>query len=735
MIQALAVLSILGIVLSFIEFRISIKRVELEHFQENLKTSAKHKLADMNQLINEMVHDLEQTAKAINEYDDFWHPDVGEILKLTNSIDWFDYTGIANAEGKGYDNAENVVDIAEREYFQTAMGGQVAFSEVIDSKLFAGERVQIIAHPLRSNDNEIRGVVFGVFNIDNLGKLISNKGQKNDSNLYIVDSCGAYIGKFQESGSICSNTNFWDDLEKTGLDDQTISTIKSDFEGRKEGGFSYTYEGSQYYACYVPIGPNRWQLIFTVSDSSTDEIVQSLYSLDTKNTIFAGLCYLVLTLCIIWHFRQSDLKIRKAYQDAKRNMEYMHIAMDHSKNTVFEYNQQSKVAQIKTQAKNPLFPAPVMTCVPESFIAMDVIAPDSVPAFEELFDTIQTSRSCEGEIRLIAGAKDMWYRILMHNIYDERNMVIGTVGIVEDISKQKEQEAETRRKLQIQDTLIANALEYGKVDLETGTLLEFNGEESGMPYQDFLYKNVQEKVSQEHAAYVEKKLSLEFVRQAYQEGRETVEMQFLMKCGSAYRWVSCVVYKINMDAENTVIFVVTDIDDRKRQEIALKEQAERDGLTGLYNAVTTRSKINELLSQKDSLNETHVFVLLDLDNYKQINDTFGHSYGDQVLVDIATTLNTRFRSSDIVGRLGGDEFIILLRSVRSYGYAEHMIEELCKAIHKTYTDGDLSVTISASIGIAIAPTDGSTFEQLYKKSDIAQYHVKRQGKNGFSRYQ
>lgn len=734
-VHILSALSILGIVLSFIGFRVSIREVELEDLQENLKMSAKHKLVDMNQFINGMVADLEQTARAINEYDDFWHPDVQKILKLSNDMNWFDYTGVVDAEGNGYDSSGNIVSNGDREYFQTAMQGQVAFSEVISSKIFEGERVQIIAHPLRTEDNKIRGVVFGVLNIEDLGKIISHQGKKRDSNLYIIDSCGAYIGEFQENQSIASNMNFWDDLEQMGLDKQAVSKIKSDFEERKEGEFSYTYQSNRYYACYVPIGPNKWQLIYSVSDSSADEIVQSIYALDTQNTLFAVSCYLVLTICIMWYFKQSNDRIKKAHQESKKNMEYMHIAMEHSNNTVFDYDQKNRVVRLKTDTRNQLFCCSIMTYVPASFISLNVIAPDSICAFKRLFERIKTEQSCEEDIQILSDDEEIWYRISMNNIYDERASIIGTVGIVEDISGQKRKEAETRRKLQIQDTIIANALEYGKVDLQTGTLLEFNGEELRMPFQDFLHKNVQEKVSQEHTAYVEKNLSLESICKAYQQGREMIEMQFLMKCDGAYRWVSCVVYKIHTGAENTVIFVVTDIDDRKRKEIALKQQAERDGLTGLYNAVTARAKINELLSQKDSLNENHVFVLLDLDNYKQINDTFGHSYGDQVLVDIATTLNTRFRSSDIVGRLGGDEFIILLRSVRSYDYAEHMIEELCKVIHKTYTEGDKAVTISASIGIAIAPNDGSTFEELYRKSDMAQYQIKNHGKNGFKRFQ
>lgn len=733
--MVLSLLSILGIVISFVMFRLSVKEVQLEHFKETLQSSANHKLMDTNNILNEMVEDLESVAKIINKYDDFWHPEVKKILQVSNEISWFNFTSIADAEGNGYDNAGNEFNIADREYFQTAMKGQVAFSDVVKSKIFKGEYVQIIAHPLRSEEHEVRGVVFGVMNIHDMKNMNIYKDYGDSDKIYIIDSCGTYIGRFHENNLGGSHINFWSDLEKSTINDKEISKIKSDFEERKEGEFSYSYEGEKRYACYMPIGPNKWQLVYSVSDNSMDELVHSLYKLDTRNTIWGSVCYLLLVLCIIWYFEQANDKIRKAHQEAKRNMGYMRIAIEHSKNIVFEYNQKSRVIQLKTDTRNRLFDRSVITSVPESFVSMNIIDPDSIPTFEKLFETIKTEGNSEAEIQIISDHEEIWYRISMNNIYNDRNEILDTIGIIEDISSLKKSEVAMRRKLQVYDTLIANAIVYAKVDLSTDMLLELNGEEVQIPFRDFICRMIREKVSEEYASYVEEKLSLESLNKAYQEGKESIEIEFVMKLDNIFKWVSCVVYRIYKDDSSTVIFVITDINDRKCKEIALKEQAERDGLTGLYNASTTRLKINEILSLKHSLTEYQIFILIDLDNYKLINDTFGHSYGDQVLIDIATILNTRFRSSDIIGRLGGDEFIVLLCNVKSYDCIEFMIQELCKKIHKTYREGDKEVTISASIGVAIAPSDGNTFEELYKKSDIAQYQIKKEGKNGYKRYQ
>lgn len=272
------------------------------------------------------------------------------------------------------------------------------------------------------------------------------------------------------------------------------------------------------------------------------------------------------------------------------------------------------------------------------------------------------------------------------------------------------------------------------MDLNSDTLLELNGEEVQTSFHDFLHDKIIINVSDEHVSYVRQELSLESLRNAYQQGKESIEIQFLWTFDHSTKWVSCVVYRIRMDDTSKVILVITDIDHQKRKELFFKEQAERDGLTGLYNAVTARLKIDEILSCKPTSNEKHLFILIDLDNFKLINDTFGHSYGDHVLIDVASILNRKFHSSDIISRLGGDEFIIFLHNIKSYEHVEGLIEELCSSLHKTYRDGNTEVTISASIGVALAPNDGNNFQELYKKSDIAQYQIKKNTKNGYQRY-
>lgn len=177
------------------------------------------------------------------------------------------------------------------------------------------------------------------------------------------------------------------------------------------------------------------------------------------------------------------------------------------------------------------------------------------------------------------------------------------------------------------------------------------------------------------------------------------------------------------------------IQKEKRGKEQFRQKAERDGLTGLYNGGTAAEKIDEILGSEKHRNENHILIFIDLDNFKKINDTFGHHYGNQVLVEMAVILAKKFRHDDIVARIGGDEFAVFLLNTASYEKVEHIFGELVEACDKVYEKDGKKVSVSASVGIALAPEHGCTYEELSRKADQALYRVKRNNKKGYCLYQ
>ena len=134
-------------------------------------------------------------------------------------------------------------------------------------------------------------------------------------------------------------------------------------------------------------------------------------------------------------------------------------------------------------------------------------------------------------------------------------------------------------------------------------------------------------------------------------------------------------------------------------------------------------------NQIGEVGESALFIL-DLDYFKQANDTLGHLIGDQILKESALAMKSIVRSSDLAGRLGGDEFVLFIRNVRNLQAIHICAEKINCALQRTYGEEGKEVAISASIGIAVVTTE-TTFEELYQMADIALYKVKEKGRNGY----
>ena len=181
------------------------------------------------------------------------------------------------------------------------------------------------------------------------------------------------------------------------------------------------------------------------------------------------------------------------------------------------------------------------------------------------------------------------------------------------------------------------------------------------------------------------------------------------------------------------IGLISDTDHQKKIIERLESKSKMDLLTQLYNKVTTEAMIEEYLSTCPP-EERQGFIIVDIDNFKGINDTLGHIYGDNVLKKVSARIKDLFRATDIVGRVGGDEFVILVKDMPDDDLLEVKLNEICAIFHDAYTGGNDEYKISASVGAAISPTDGTTFAELYQHADVALYRAKNSGKDRFRLY-
>lgn len=181
------------------------------------------------------------------------------------------------------------------------------------------------------------------------------------------------------------------------------------------------------------------------------------------------------------------------------------------------------------------------------------------------------------------------------------------------------------------------------------------------------------------------------------------------------------------------IGTIEDISNQKRVEMDLLLRAEHDSLTGLFNRKAAIQRIDHILNNASnhvlSENEVHAIILIDIDNFKLVNDTLGHIVGDQLLINIAGSLQKSFRKTDSICRLGGDEFLVFLPGMISQEIVEKKANDFRIEVNQFIFEEKNSVNVSCSIGLAFYPQDGKSFQELYQKADKALYYAKQHGKN------
>ena len=181
--------------------------------------------------------------------------------------------------------------------------------------------------------------------------------------------------------------------------------------------------------------------------------------------------------------------------------------------------------------------------------------------------------------------------------------------------------------------------------------------------------------------------------------------------------------------------VIRDISDRKQAEAHIQFLAHHDMLTKLPNRTLLLDRIQVILATARR-NQTEVGVMfVDLDNFKTINDSLGHYAGDELLKRVASRVQSCLRGVDLVGRLGGDEFLVVLADLTDAEDIAPVAEKIASIISEPFSLEDQVLSVSASIGVSVYPRDGETPDSLIRNADAAMYLAKEQGRNNWQFFQ
>jgi diguanylate cyclase (GGDEF)-like protein/PAS domain S-box-containing protein len=325
----------------------------------------------------------------------------------------------------------------------------------------------------------------------------------------------------------------------------------------------------------------------------------------------------------------------------------------------------------------------------------------------------------------------IWLRTSKVPLYDSNNTVIGILGMYDDITEQKLSEIALRESQQHLQAIIENEPECVKLVDPRGKLIEMNPAGLAMLQADTLEE------AQKHSLI---KFILPEWRTAFIALHKEVmngnnaQLEFEIKgLKGERRWLET--HAVPMRDEGgkvTMLLGITrDVTQRKQSELRIQYLANFDTLTGLPNRHKLDEQLTYLISLAKRSQNNFSLLFIDIDNFKDINDTLGHNTGDTLLVELAKRIRSELREEDTVARLGGDEFILLLPNINTDG-VQKVAQKMLHAIQRPFSIERHELNVTASIGIAIYPTDGLDKETLSKNADAAMYRAKAEGRNGYA---
>lgn len=213
------------------------------------------------------------------------------------------------------------------------------------------------------------------------------------------------------------------------------------------------------------------------------------------------------------------------------------------------------------------------------------------------------------------------------------------------------------------------------------------------------------------------------------------QKEYIRKDGSRYPIKISGFLLTDIDGREVVWGLIEDISEQKAFEKKMRHLALHDSLTELPNRRLLSDRINQSIRYSDRYQTKVGLMIIDLDNFKPVNDTFGHGIGDSLLKAVATRLiNIKHRKTDTIARLGGDEFVILLPEIYSIPDIEIFAEKVIGQLSTKFSIEGNMIGISASIGIAVYPDHANDELTLMKEADSALYQVKEDGKNGYKTF-
>ena len=428
----------------------------------------------------------------------------------------------------------------------------------------------------------------------------------------------------------------------------------------------------------------------------------------------------------------------EGYHRVISDIDETQFVLDAPSSETFEFNQSKGTIYFHTDRSLLAGDGMRESRFPQCWVENGMVHPHFEEAFCEIFNEVHNKKDISG-IELMLKSKQgeyAWFKINTRHLGEEdrdKNTILVQLNAA---NQERVMELENMRMKDFYHASLSETIAYAELDLESGQVLETGGvwsaydKDTSDRVTDFLHylaKNQNLDTSDYDNEQFSEYPNFKDLNQMLHNGETTQRFTFRRKFSGAWHWVELVVHIFKEQfSENTyALLYVKDVDVQKKREIAQREAAELDPLTGVYNRKAFREQVEAYLGEQPEVRKG-VIILCDLDDFKAINDRYGHVAGDSVLQYVADCLKSSFEREHIVGRFGGDEFLVFVKG-------ETGKEDMRKQMDYFFQQLQLNKEVPVLCSAGILSVEGSNFsyQNSIQDVDIALYKSKQEGKNQY----
>lgn len=635
----------------------------------------------------------------------------------------------ANGQGVASSNKLSVAstNYADRDYFQAHIKpggspglfiGGPAIGKVSKEKLF------FLSRRVEDANGQLRGVIVAPLNVSYFGKVFEKSRFSPDVSISLVHSNGKVIAR---APNFEKSFNF--DLSRTAL----FQNIAKGKQGTYQTVSSID-GASRIFSFRVLDG-----LPLIVVVGSSDEESKRAFG---KNLLFAGAGVLLLLLLMLvgGHFalrsyaklEERELRYRLLYASSRETEQKLSVSEQRLRliadnlPVMIAYVDKDLRYEFTNRKFDSVFEIPYQSGPGRKVV--DVVSPAIFKQAEQHLHEVLGGKFVYFERLVSSAAGERWDGVSYVPDVQPDGAVRGLFLMVEDITERKKNEESTK----LAALMYQNSAEGMLVTDAEGRILSVNpafSQISGYAEHEVLGRRAYELTSgrQDLGFFTQ-------VRQAIgRTGHWAGEIWHQHKNGEHY--LVSLRFNTVFDEQGQVFRLValfTDITKKKASEELIWKQANFDALTGLPNRRMFHEHLRLEMKKTDRSHLPMALVFIDLDHFKEINDTLGHDKGDMLLKQVAERLGQCVRGTDIVARLGGDEFTVILSELHNSSDVVRIAQEILKKMAAPFALNEDIAHISSSIGITLYPDDGDSAETLMKNADQAMYAAKQQGRNRFN---